>query len=216
MRRHSSAGMTIVETVVVIAILGIFMAIAVPSVMKAYRAMKQAERITLRYPNAWHALDTISTTLRRAYPQRVANVAFEGRNDSYEAGGIKIPSDALSFPVFDTAYAAFGSVQKLSYRLERPQDGGVGALVQIRSSIAGDDVEGGVRETLIEGIIGFDISYLDGSVEPEQWVTQWPPVSEPATSQPDRPKAVRMTVLLLQDLALAPTAFSTVVNVPTS
>lgn len=204
--------MTIIETVVVIAILGIFMGIAAPSIMKSHRAMKQAERITLRYPDAWHALDEVSTTLRQTYPKPVAKVSFTGHNSSYEAGGIMIPSDELSFPVFDTEYAAFGTVQKLSYRFERTENEAAGTLVQIRSSFAGDSEAEGVRETLLEGVIGFDVSYLDGSVEPMQWVTQWPPDTH-ATS---RPKAVKVTVLMLQDLALAPTAFSTVVNLPTS
>lgn len=212
MRERKEAGMTIIEMLVVIAILGIFMGIAIPSVVKSFTTMQQAKRITVSYPEAWRALNRVSEMVRQTYPLAASTEAsFQGRNGSYDAGEIKIPSDELTFLVFDTGYARFGSVQKISYRLEPRAEDSPGGLVQIRSALGSEDT--GVRETLLKSAVGLDFSYLDGSVEPWQWVQQWP-ASQQGAELTRPPKAVKITVFMLKQMAREPKSFTTIVNVP--
>jgi len=235
--------MTIIELLVVIAILGIFMGIAIPSVSKAFQSMDLAKRMTSRYPDAWRTLDAISDMLRRTYPTALqSGGSFIGRNSSYDAGGVMLPSDELIFPVLDTGFSHVGSVQRISYRLERAPEGEMYpmVLVQTRASL-GAEAEAGTGETLLTRAIGLDFSYLDESVEPAEWVQEWPsastgtslppgwaeevveavlegqaPVSgkAPAPKPVHLPRAVKITIFMPGEISRQPTSFTTVVNIP--
>ena len=79
-RMRKTSGTTVIEIVVVIAILGIFMAIAIPAVTKSFRLMSQTKRLTARYPNARRALDRVSDMVQQTYPAALASgVSFIGR-----------------------------------------------------------------------------------------------------------------------------------------
>jgi prepilin-type N-terminal cleavage/methylation domain-containing protein len=87
-------GMTLIETLVVISILGIFMAIAIPSVIKSFTLITQIKKMTVRYPNARKALVRMSDTMRRAYPAAPeSSTPFVGKSASIEAGDLVLPSD---------------------------------------------------------------------------------------------------------------------------
>ena len=95
--------MSLIEVIVVIAILGIFMAICVPSVIKSFKVTSQVKKMTVRYPDARKALERMSERIRRTYPAALqSGAAFEGKSSSVEVGGIMLPFDSLSFPVLDT------------------------------------------------------------------------------------------------------------------
>jgi hypothetical protein len=219
------------------------MGIAIPSVSKSFQSMDMAKRTTSRYPDAWRTLDAISDMLRRTYPTALTSGgAFVGRNISYDAGGVMIPSDELSFPVLDTGLAQVGSVQEVSYRLEQAPEGEVYpmVLVQTRASL-GAEAGVGIQETLLARAIGLDFSYLDESVEPAEWVQEWPPASAGASLPPGwatevvkavlegqmpasgtapepklvrLPRAVKITIFMPGEITRQPTSFTTVVNVP--
>jgi len=239
-RTRKDAGMTLMEVLVVIAILGIFMALAIPSITRSFRTMERAKILTSRYPDAWRALDRVSSMVRQTYPAALAaGGSFVGRHDSYELGGMKIPSDELSFPVLDTGLATSGSVQEITYRLELspPSENAPTGLVQTRSAL-GATAETGLKETILKRAIGLDFSYLDDSVNPPQWVPEWPPagaaannppvpsspgvagVAEgaqaPAAATPQSvrvPQAVKVTVYMVGAALKQPITFTTVVNV---
>jgi len=229
------------EVLVVIAILGIFMALAIPSITRSFRTMERAKILTSRYPDAWRALDRVSSMVRQTYPAALAaGGSFVGRHDSYELGGMKIPSDELSFPVLDTGLATSGSVQEITYRLELtpPSENAPAGLVQTRSPLGA--AETGLKETILKKAIGLDFSYLDDSVNPPQWVPEWPPAraaanNPPAPSSPGVagvaeggqaaggagstpqsvrvPQAVKVTVYMVGATLKQPITFTTVVNV---
>jgi prepilin-type N-terminal cleavage/methylation domain-containing protein len=210
--------MTMIELLVVIAILGIFMGIAVPGVTKSFQAMSQVKRLTARFPEARESLDTMSQTLRSAFPKAVTDgETFVGKSAAYEAGGIRIPSDELSFPILDSAYAHLRSAQRISYRLslDRNDDETPAGLIQTRSFI-GAESGTGVRKTILERAVGLDLRYLDDRQEPAQWVEEWPPASLDSSSGQDAllPAAVKITVFMFGEVSPQPTSFTTVVNLP--
>jgi prepilin-type N-terminal cleavage/methylation domain-containing protein len=223
MRRKRNVGTTLIELLVVIAILGIFMGIAIPSVIKSSHAMEQAKRLTARYPNAHRALDQISNTLRQTYPAALAmGESFVGQSESYEAGGISLPLDRLSFPILDTKYAHLRSVQRISYELEKntePENVPM-ALMGMRSFLDAP-ADKGIKETVLGRVVGLDFRYLDDSTDPPQWISQWPPesaneiASDAKATRPDRvPQAVEITIFMLGEISARPKSFSIVVNVP--
>lgn len=223
MRRRQNTGTTLIELLVVIAILGIFMGIAIPSVIKSSHAMEQAKRLTSRYPHAHRALDQISSTLRQTYPEALAmGESFIGQSESYEAAGINLPSDRISFPVLDTNYSHLRSVQRISYELEKSAEPDYSpmALMGMRSFLDAP-ADKGIKEPLLGRVVGLDFRYLDDSTDPPQWIGQWPPESAEEivpgaeSSRPGRvPQAVEITIFMLGEISPQPTSFSTVVNVP--
>jgi prepilin-type N-terminal cleavage/methylation domain-containing protein len=232
MRKNSisHSGMTILELLVVIAVFGMFMAIAIPTVLKSMTAMGRVKNSTAVYPNATRALSHICDNLRQAYAGGETAGEFAVKNSSYEAGGLKFPSDEINFPLMDSQYASLGSVQRMSYKLElspTPNDS-LRGLVQTRSPI-GAPAEAGIRESLLREAIGFDVRYLDDSQVPPEWVQQWPPeksVAEAAASSPSAkaeepavvsdplPAAVEVTIYVVGKISRQPTPFRMVVNLP--
>jgi prepilin-type N-terminal cleavage/methylation domain-containing protein len=223
LRQRTEKGMTIIEMIVFIAILGIFMAIAIPSVIKSSRTMAQAKRLTARYPNAHRALEEMSDMLRRAYPEALdAGESFVGINGSYDAGTYTLPSDQLIFPALDTNYSHLRSVQRISFGLDKHPESNTSImdLVQTRSFL-GASADTGIKESILQNAVGLDLWYLDDTADPPEWVNYWPPVVEetPAsdTEQHTReilPGAVKITVFMLGDISRQPTSFTTVVNIP--
>ncbi|MBI5115814.1 type II secretion system protein [Candidatus Poribacteria bacterium] len=235
--------MSVIEILVVIAVLGIFMGIAVPSVMRSFHAMAQAKKLTNRYPDTRKALGAMSDMIRRTYPTAMQSGAtFAGSNGSYDFEGVMIPADVLSFPVLDTGYAHVRSVQRISYKLDLstpPLGSPPAGLVQMRSALDADP-EAGTRESLHHQAVGLDFSYLDNSKNPPEWVQEWPPASAASSVQPPTPAvappvaagegqatppeaarqpvilpgAVKITVFVLGGVAPQPTSFFTIVNVP--
>ncbi|MBI4829982.1 MAG: type II secretion system protein [Candidatus Lindowbacteria bacterium] len=231
------------EILVVISILGIFMGIAIPSVMRSFRAMSQAKKLTSRYPDTRKALEKMSDMLRRTFPAAIrTGGSFVGSNGSYDFGGVMIPADQLSFPALDTGYAHVSPVQRISFKLDlstpeigHPPEG----LVETRSLLSAP-AEAGVRESLSHQAVGLDFSYLDGSKNPPEWVQQWPPDSATQAAAPipapaatpgaaavgqpplqetvpqpvNLPSAVKITVFILGGVSPQPTSFFTIVNVP--
>lgn len=223
LRSKKDTGMTIIELLVVISILGIFMGIAVPTVIKSFKVISQVKQITVRYPTARKALARISTMIRQTYPAALASGApFVGRNASFEAGGIMIPSDEISFPVLDTDYAHLRSTQEISYRLDLIVEGEDSrrGLVE-RRSFLGAAPGAGIEETIAGRIIGLDFRYLDDSTEPSRWVETWPPASpqevdaaQVAMQTAGLPAAVKITIFILGGISPQPKSFTTVVNIP--
>jgi len=214
LQEKKNDGMTLVELLVVIAILGIFMAIAVPSVIQSVRVTSQMRNMTERYPNARKALFRMSDMMRRTYPAALeSGVPFVGRNASFETGGVMIPADELSFPVMDTGYSHVRSVQEVSYRLDLTPEKGetLKGLVEHRLFV-GAGSETGIHETVAGRIMGLDFRYLDDSVEPAAWTEEWPPTSEKKADS--LPAAVRITIFVLGDISPRPKSFTTIVNIP--
>lgn len=214
-RRKKNAGMTLLEIVVALSILTIFMGIAIPSLMKSMRATSQAKRLTVRYPNARKALRQMSTMMRQAYPTGLeSGIGFTGTSSAYEAGGIMIPRDNVSFPVLDTGYSHLNSMQKISYRLELnpANENAPRGLVQDRSFF-GADAAAGTTEMLLDRVIGLDLTYLNDSQDSPEWVSEWPPESVDQ-ERPALPKAIKITLYVAGEISLRPTPFTTVVNVP--
>ena len=81
MRQREDTGMTVLEILVVIAILGIFMGIAIPSVTRAFRSMEHVKGLTSRYPEARRALGRISDMVRQTYPAAFAAEASKLASD---------------------------------------------------------------------------------------------------------------------------------------
>lgn len=239
LRQKKDSGMTILEILVVIAILGIFMGIAIPSVSKSFRTIDQVKQLTVRYPNARKALERMSDMVRQTYPAALASGAsFVGHSGFYEAGGMIFPSDKLSFPVLDTKYAHVRSLQEISYRLElgpEKKDSPRG-LVERRSFLGGSSGTG-LTQTMPGKIAGLDFQYLDDSHDAPQWIEEWPASFPGKIEQPVEtsnaaetvhetgagagapqstrlPKAVKITIIVLGDISPKPTSFTTVVNVP--
>lgn len=225
----SHSGMTILELLVVIAVFGMFMAIAIPTVLKSLTAMGRVKSSTAVYPDAARALSAVCDSLRQAYAGGDAASEFTAKNSSYEAGGLKFPSDEIDFPIMDTRYASLGSVQRMSYRLELSPtlSDSLRGLVQTRSPI-GAPPEAGVRQSLLREAIGFDVRYLDDSLDPPEWVQQWPPQksAQAGISSTDvakekgggvsdpLPAAVEVTVYVVGKISRQPTPFRMVVNLP--
>ena len=213
-----------IELLVVISILGIFMGIAVPTVIKSFKVISQVKQMTVRYPTARRALARISTMIRQTYPAALvaSGAPFVGRNASFEAGGIMIPSDEISFPVLDTDYAHLRSAQEISYRLDLIVEGEDSrrGLVE-RRSFLGAAPGTGIEETIAGRIIGLDFRYLDDSTEPSRWVETWPPASpqeveaaQVAMQTAGLPAAVKITIFILGGISPQPKSFTTVVNIP--
>jgi prepilin-type N-terminal cleavage/methylation domain-containing protein len=214
--------MTLIELLAAIAVLGIFMGIALPSVIKSVHLTSQVRHVTERYPNSRKALNRMADTIRSAYPGAVeSDILFVGASSSLEAGGIMIPSDELSFPILDTSYAHFRSVQRISYRVDLSSVEGepLRGLVEHRS-FAGAAPGTGMEETVLDRIVGLDFRYLDDSVSPQVWAQQWPPEAEgEAAGEAERkiarfPAAVKVTIFVLGDISPRPTSFTTIVNIP--
>jgi prepilin-type N-terminal cleavage/methylation domain-containing protein len=206
-------GMTLIETLVVISILGIFMGIAIPSVIKSFTLISQVKKTTVRYPNARKALGRISDRIRRTYPAALeSGVPFVGKSAAIEAGEIKLPSDELSFMVLDTGYSHLRSAHEISYRLDLDPEKGetLRGLVEKRSFI-GAVKESGAEETIPGNIVGLDFRYLDDSLEPAEWVEEWPSAAGEANLVP---AAVKITIFALGEISPKPKSFTTVVNVP--
>jgi prepilin-type N-terminal cleavage/methylation domain-containing protein len=231
MRKKSTShsGMTILELLVVIAVFGMFMAIAIPTVLKSLTAMGRVKNSTAVYPDAARALSDICDSLRQAYAGGEAAAEFTVKNSSYEAGGLKFPSDEINFPIMDTRYASLGSVQRMSYRLELSPtlNDSLRGLVQTRSPI-GAPAEAGIRQSLLREAIGFDVRYLDDSHDPPEWVQQWPPEKSAQADTPSPrgaaegsavisdplPTAVEVTIYVMGKISRQPTPFRMVVNLP--
>jgi len=224
--RTASGGMTILELLVVIAVMGIFMGIAIPSVMKSFTAMERAKKTAAQYPDARRALGAVSDTLRRTYPATDAGAQFVGRNNSYEAGGVRFPLDEIRFAVMDDRFAAIGSVQNIMYSLQLPPaPPDSRGLMQTRSPLEGP-VDSGIRESLLSDAIAFDARYLDDSQDPPEWVQEWPPQRGAVgsvlshlglTQEADLlPAAVEITVYTLKAGSSQPMPFRTVVNLPSA
>ena len=228
-----NSGMTILELVVVIAVFGIFMGIAIPAISQSFRSISQAKRLTSRYPDARRALDAVSEMVRRTHPPALAAGApFIGRSNLRDVDGLRIPSDELTFPVLDTHYAHLKAVQKISFRLEEKpaETGAPGGLVQTRSFL-GASSEAGITRTILQTAAGLDFKYLDDSVTPSQWRDEWPPASDGPNAvgtvpqsasgaidtQPVRlPKAVKITVFTMGEISRRPMSFTTTVNIPST
>jgi prepilin-type N-terminal cleavage/methylation domain-containing protein len=234
MKMHATrkSGMTMIETLVVIAILGIFMAIAVPGVVRSFRVMRQVKELTSRYPSAHRAMNRISATVREAYPEALLKgEAFVGRSGVYQAGGTVLPSDELSVPVLDTKYAHLSSVQTVTYQVKAAsiEEESLPTLVE-RRSFFGAAPDTGTEEIIPGGVVGLDFAYLDDAAEPPQWVTAWPPdeaaeaepemtedqppAGEEVRQSPRLPAAVKITVFISQEFSREPKSFTTIVNVP--
>jgi prepilin-type N-terminal cleavage/methylation domain-containing protein len=211
--RTKRDGMTLIETLVVISILGIFMAIAIPSVIKSFALISQVKKMTARYPNARKSLGRISDRIRQTYPTGIESGApFVGKSAAIKAGEIMLPSDELSFVVLDTEFSHVRSAHKISYRLDLAPEKGetLRGLVEKRSFMGA--VEGsGAEETLYGRIVGLDFRYLDDSIEPAEWVEEWPPAGEEKNLVP---AAVKITVFAMGEISPEPKSFTTIVSVP--
>lgn len=216
--------MTLIELVVIIAILSIFMGIAIPTVAKSFQSTAQARKITSRYPEAWRALNQVSESIRETYPTALSSGgAFSGRNGSYDLGAVNLPSDELFFPVLDTGYAHLGSVHRVTYRLElNPQaEDSPKGLVRIRAALGAAN-DAGAKESILDEVIGLDFKYLDDSAASPEWVQEWPPPDfdrgggpeSPESAHTRLPRAVRITIFVLGDSSGRPSPFTTVVNIP--
>jgi type II secretory pathway pseudopilin PulG len=222
-----NAGTTLIEIIVAILILGIFMAIAIPGITNSFQTIDQTKRLTARYPAVRRGLDTMSSGIRQTYPAALSQDSpFVGRDGSFEAGGIKLPSDELSFPVLDTSYAHVRSTQLVSYRLQLnpEEEDSPRGLVQTRSFL-GTDARRVMQETVLERVVGLDFAYLDDSIEPPRWVGVWPPASSQSAASSDAtaatpqdgmrvPGAVRITILVPGEISPKPRSFTTIVNIP--
>jgi prepilin-type N-terminal cleavage/methylation domain-containing protein len=219
-------GMTILELLVVIAVLGIFMGIAIPSVMKSFTLMARAKKSAARYPDVRRALGAMSDTIRQAYTAAEAGTGLVGRDGSYEAAGIMLPADEMHFFVLDSRYSRIGSVQEIDYALQlNPAQGdSERGVVQSRSPLSAPDA--GIREALLPEAVALDFRYLDNSQKPPAWVQEWPPkkanANIPYTAEaetaspaaPEMPAAVEITVYLLGGASSQPSPFRAVVNLP--
>jgi prepilin-type N-terminal cleavage/methylation domain-containing protein len=213
--RKKIRGMTLIEVLVVISILGIFMAIAMPAVMKSFRVTTRVKSMTIRYSDARKALGRISESIRRTYPAGLDHgISFEGKSASIEAGPIMLPHDRLSFPIIDTRYSHLRSAHRISYSLDlNPSEGEtLRGLVEKRSFI-GAKGEAGVEKTVTGKIVGLDFRYLDDSVDPAQWVEQWPPLNDTAGSG-RVPAAIKTTIFVLGEISPEPKSFTTITNIP--
>lgn len=213
-RKRKNRGMTLIEVLVVMAILGIFMAIAVPSVIKSFRLISQVKQMTIRYPNARKALGRMSDTIRQTYPAALrSGASFVGKSASLRAGEIMLPSDELSFPVLDTGYSHVRSAHEISYRLELdPAEGETLRGLVERRSFIGAAADAGIEEAMTGKIVGLNFRYLDDSLEPAEWVEEWPPSSSEKTVRV--PAAVKITIFTLGAISPKPRSFTTVVNIP--
>jgi prepilin-type N-terminal cleavage/methylation domain-containing protein len=210
--------MTLVEVLVVISIMGVFMGIAIPSVVQSFNLISRVKQMTARYPNARKTLDRMSEKIRQTFPATLkSDAGFVGKSDSVEAGDIMLPYDELSFPILDTDYAHLRSVHKISYRLDlgSPEDKTVlRGLVEKRSFI-GSVEDAGAEETVWDRVVGLDFRYLDDSAEPAEWIEEWPPPSPGKDARAIRtPAAVRITIFAMGVVSPEPRTFTTVVNVP--
>jgi prepilin-type N-terminal cleavage/methylation domain-containing protein len=216
--RNKIRGMTLIEVLVVISILGIFMSIAMPAVMKSFKVTTRVKSMTIRYSDARKALGRISESIRRTYPAALDHgISFEGKSASIEAGPIMLPHDRLSFPIIDTRYSHLRSAHRISYSLDLdPSEGEtLRGLVEKRSFIGAKD-EAGVEKTVTGKIVGLDFRYLDDSVDPARWVEQWPPSasSNDAASSGRVPAAVKTTIFVLGEVSPEPKSFTTITNIP--
>ncbi len=216
--KGKTRGMSLIEVIVVISIMGIFMGLAIPSVMQSFKLISRAKQMTARYPDARKTLDRMSKKIRRAFPTTLKSGAeFVGKSASIKAGDIMLPYDELSFPILDTDYAHLRSIHKISYKLDlgSPEDKTVlRGLVEKRSFIGA--VEGaGTEESVWKSVVGLDFRYLDDSAEPAEWIEEWPPPSRGEAVRAARaPAAVRITIFALGVISPEPRTFTTVVNVP--
>lgn len=225
---RAASGMTMLELIVAIAIFGIFMALAIPTVTKSITSMGRVKSSTAAYPEARRALGAVSDALRQAYIASDAGVYFDGKSSSYEAGGIMFPADEISFPMLDSRYARLGSVQNMSFKLELTPtvNDTLHGLIQTRAP-AGAPPGSGLRESLLEEAIGLDLKYLDTSQDPPAWVQEWPPEKETLTmtSEPQAPAqapsaqyllpaAVEVTIYVLGKVSVQPIPFRMIVNIP--
>jgi len=146
---RAASGMTMLELTVVIAVFGIFMALAVPTVTKSLASMARVKSSTATYPETSRALAAVCDALRQSYTAADAGIYFDGKSSSYEAGGIMFPADEINFPILDSRYARLGSVQNMSYKLEltpTPNDT-LRGLIQMRAP-SGAPPGAGIRESL--------------------------------------------------------------------
>jgi type II secretory pathway pseudopilin PulG len=220
--------MTMLELVVVIAVFGIFMSLAIPTVTKSLASMARVKSSTATYPEARRALGSVCDALRQAYTAADAGVYFDGKSSSYEAGGVMFPADEINFPILDSRYARLGSVQNMSFKLELTPtlNDTLHGLIQTRAP-AGAPPGAGIRESLVKEAIGLDLKYLDASQDPPVWVQEWPPEEETikmtagaqdaaqAPSSPNLlPAAVEVTIYVLGKVSLQPIPFRMTVNIP--
>jgi len=213
-RNEKNNGNTLVETLVVISILGIFMGIALPGVSKSFRVISQVKQMTARYPNARLALGRMSEMIRHTYPAALdSGSSFVGKSSAIEAGAIMLPSDEITFPILDTSYGHLRSAQEITYRVDLIPEKGetLRGLVEKRS-FAGALAGAGAEETIKGRIVGLNFRYLSDAAGSENWEEQWPPSSSDEAG--GVPAAVEITIFVLGDISPEPKSFTTVVNIP--
>lgn len=188
MSRRPSRGMTIVETLVMLGLLGIFGSIAYPILTRTMQGIRRNQQYAVQFERGRDALRALGTQLRQA--AALPNQTGPTLSGS-DGGSGPAAQDRLVLTAADLGHLPRGSVFTVEYLV-----GPAGLVKRLQAP------DGTAHDQLVaQGVIGLDCAFLaDG-----RWAEEWA-----AETLPD---AVRLIVWVTRAPGAPATAMFTEVNV---
>lgn len=195
MTRRSRRGMTLVETIVMLGLLGIFGTIAVPVFQRTLRGIRRSQGYAGQFEVGRKALRALTTHVH----QRAALPGTAGPSLAGVDGGAGAAAhDQLTLTATDFSQLGRGTIFTVDYFL-RPADRASGTPAHLMRRLTAPD--GSSREVPVGmNVVGFDCAYLADGIWHETW------------DAPTLPEAVRLAVYMAHQPGARPRALYTEVN----
>ena len=165
MRHLVRGGMTIMETLVMLAILGVFGTIAYPLLGTTMAGIRRNQARAVQVEVGRDALRELTTHVRQLGPlPGAASPVLVGKN----GGAGAIAQDRLSVTTTDLSRLGHGTRFTVEYFVS-PADAAAQVPARLMRRLTAAD--GSSREVVVgANIVAFDCAYLSGGV----WAAEWP------------------------------------------
>lgn len=194
MRVRHRRGMTLIETLVMLGLTGIFGGIALPMIRTTTRGIRRNQDFAAQFVIGRQALDDVSAQIRQIAPLPGGAGAILVGEDGAEPNTIR---DRLTMTGTSLAQLRAGALSTVDYYIE-PDATGARVLWKRTRALDGRTHVRAVGRN----IVGFDVAYLAAG----EWHRAW--------SGPELPDAVRVVVHVIPFPGARSRTMFTEVNVP--
>ncbi|HEX9047966.1 MAG TPA: prepilin-type N-terminal cleavage/methylation domain-containing protein, partial [Verrucomicrobiae bacterium] len=198
-KTQHTAAFTLIEVMISSALMALILVSAYVCLGAGFSAQKMVEPRAEIFQNARVALALISSDLRAACPLSKNN-DFLGMPRTL--GDIQADNMDFGTHHYTPRHAREGDFCQESVYLDKNPETGQCSLFRRRNPTIGlDDLSGGSKEEIAQGVVGFKLEYFDGY----DWFDTWGQVkdsdkrkaaTQDATNLSGLPQAVRITLLM--------------------
>lgn len=211
-------GMTLIELSIIFFLIAVFATMGIASFSQVSKTIRDEQARSGTYKITRDTLFEISSALRQASPKVGEVVCFIGQNKSFtDSEGVTFDADRLIFSAFVPELTSKGRsvlVREYSVRTQAQQFPLRLARLEERVNLTGDPEEVGDLFGYVEEVKGLNFQYWDDEKSPPGWVDEWNSKGSSESKLIRMPKAVKITIDVVQEGRARPKSFRTVVALP--